>query len=58
MPSGWVRTEVTGVATLLTVLVAVVTTAWPVLSSWVRAEVMVLTVPPSEGTVPWPAAAS
>jgi hypothetical protein len=53
-----VRTEVTGVATLLTVLVAVVTTAWPVLSSWVRAEVMVLTVPPSEGTVPWPAAAS
>jgi hypothetical protein len=46
-----------------------VTTAWPVLSSWVRAEVtgvvMLATVPPSwvtvpagEVTVPWPVAAS
>ncbi len=61
--------ELTGVVTPLTVLVAVVTTAWPVPSTWVSAEVtgavMLLTVPPSEVTVPpgavtapWPAAAS
>jgi hypothetical protein len=69
MPRAWVRTEVTGVVTPVTVPGAVVTTAWPVPSSWVRAEVtgavMLATVPPSEatvppgeGTVPWPVAAS
>jgi hypothetical protein len=57
-----VRTEVTGVVTPVTVPVAVVTTAWPVPSTWVRAEVtgvvMLPTVPPSEVTAPWPVAAS
>jgi hypothetical protein len=53
---------VTGVVTPLTVLVAVVTTAWPVPSTWVRAEVtgavMLATVPPGEVPVPSPVAAS
>ncbi len=52
----------TGVVTLLTVPVAVVTSAWPVPRSWVRSDVtgvlMLATVPPSEVTAPWPVAAS
>lgn len=62
MPVTWVRIEVTGVVTLPTVPVAVVTAAWPVPSTWVSAEVtgavMLSAAPPSEVTVPWPVAAS
>jgi hypothetical protein len=56
VPRTWVRTEVTGAVTPLAVLAPVVTTAWPVLSSWVTDDVagvlMLLMVPPSEVTAP------